>query len=127
MYHCEARSVAQFIQHLAVNYVSRGYIFYVKGEIPPHKDPAKTDAKIIARYEIDISKWARFRRKRRGGAGVQYLRLGRQFVIIATHGAHRFAVEEAKEIRDVRRYPLKVSGYSISYREGRPKAMFPFE
>jgi hypothetical protein len=117
MYRCETQTVSSFIRHLAVNYVSRGYFFYVKGDIPPCKDPVKTDAKIIERYGIDISKWSRWRRRQAGQAGVQYLRCRRQFVIIATHGEHHFFRDEAKELHDIRRIPFRYGGYSVSYRE----------
>src|SRR5437667_177249 len=80
---CEARSIAECVRRIAVDWVPNGYMFYVRGEIPEGKDPAKTDEKIIREYDIDISKWQRSRRKRQGIARVQYLRLGRQFVILA--------------------------------------------
>ena len=119
MYRCEARNVSTFIRHLAVNYVSRGYFFYVQGEIPAHKDPAKVDAKIIEKYGLNISKWQRARQRRQGKAGVQYLRCLRRFVISATHGEHQFFEEERSAVFDIRRVPLKFGGYSISYRPGR--------
>ena len=53
-----------------------------------------------------------------GWANMQYLRHGRCFVLLATHGQHRFFDEEAASIRDIRRVPLKFGGYSISYRRG---------
>ena len=74
----------------------------------------------IERYGIDISKWTRARRKRAGVAGVQYLRYRRYFLLLATHGTHRFFEEEAANLRDVRREPINFSGYSVSSREGRP-------
>ena len=117
MYRCEARTVSVFIRQLAVNYVSRGYFFYVMGEIPLRKDPAKTDAKIIERYGIDISKWSRWRQRQTGRAGIQYLRCRSQFVILATHGEHHFFQDEAQAVRDIRRLPLRFGGYSVSYRE----------
>jgi hypothetical protein len=113
----EAKNLANFIRRLAVNYISRGYYYCVKGEIREHKDPAKTDQKIINHYDIARSKWAKARLRKRGQASVQYVRYERQFVILATQGEHRFFVEEAKNIRDVRRVPLVVGGYSISYRQ----------
>ena len=116
MYRCEARNLSDFIRQLAVNYIARGYFFCVKGVIPEHKDPTKTDEKIIGQYGIAISKWTRARQKKQGTAGVQYLRHGREFVIAATHGEHRFFAEEP-HIQDVRREPLKVSIYSIGYNE----------
>ncbi len=47
------------------------------------------------------------------------LRCGRFFVLIATHGKHRFFEEEGESIRDIRRVPLKIAGYSISFRPGK--------
>lgn len=117
MYSYEAKNLANFIRRLAVNYISRGYYYCVKGEIPEHKDPAKTDEKIISHYGIALSKWAKARLRKRGRASVQYVRYQRQFVILATQGEHQFFAEEAKSIRDVRRVPLAVGGYSISYRQ----------
>lgn len=118
MYRCEVKTVSEFIRHLAVNYVSRGYFFYVSGNIPPEKDPAHVDAKIIHRYGIGISKWKRYRRRRDGWAGVQYLRYRRHFIIVATHGRHAFFLEEGHGIRDIRRMPFQFGGYSVGYSQG---------
>jgi hypothetical protein len=41
-------------------------------------------------------------------------------VLLATHGSHSFFTEEAGAIRDVRRVPIKVGGYAVSYRAGHP-------
>jgi hypothetical protein len=81
------------------------------------KCPLAVDAKLLDRYEVGISKWARARRKRTGRANVQYLRFGRFFVLIATRGEHRFFEDEPK-FRDIRREPLSFAGYSISYKLG---------
>ena len=118
-YRYVATSVAGFIQQLAVAYVSKGYYFYVAGRIPEHKDPARTDQKILEQYGIAISKWARTRRKREGRANVHYLRYKRVYVIIATHGVHPFFAAEATRLRDVRRTPLSFMGYSIGCRRAR--------
>src|SRR5208337_4535619 len=91
-YHCEATTVEGFIQQLAVCYVGRGYWFYVTGFIPPDKDPRAVDEKLIGRYDIDISKWSRARRKQTGQASVQYLRFRQFFVLLATLGKHRFFI-----------------------------------
>ena len=117
-YRCEAVSVEGFIQQLAVAYVARGYLFYVTGRVPEHKNPARVDEKLVARYGIDISKWARARRKQAGGASVQYLRHGRFFVILATHGEHPFFAEEGANVRDARRDAVKYAGYSVGFRGG---------
>ena len=81
-YRCVATSRAGFIQQLAVGYISNGYYFYVAGVIPSEKSAERVDAKILAAYDIAISKWTRARRKRAGQANVQYLRYRRFYVII---------------------------------------------
>jgi hypothetical protein len=120
MYRCEATSVEGFVQQLAVSYMGNGYWFYVVGEIPEGKDPRRVDEKLVTRYQIDLSKWARARRKRAGLANLQYLRHGRLFVLLATHGSHPFFEEEASSIRDARKTPIRFRGYSVSYRNGHP-------
>jgi hypothetical protein len=120
MYRYEATSLPGFIQQLAVSYVGHGYFFYVTGSIPKKKAPEAIDRKLIDRYGVAISKWARSRRKRAQEANVQYLRFDRFFVLLATHGSHPFFTEESGAIRDVRRVPIKVGGYAVSYRGGHP-------
>jgi hypothetical protein len=119
-YRCVTNTIAGFIQQLAVSYVGRGYWFYVSGRIPDGKDPPRVDAKLVERYGIDISKWTRARRKRLGLANMQYIRHGRFFVLLATHGRHAFFDREKPIIRDVRRAPVKYAGYSVSFRDGHP-------
>ena len=118
-YRAEATSLPGFVQQIAVSYVANEYFFYVTGAVPEAKDPTLVDRKLIARYGVDVSKWTRARRKKTGEAGVQYIRFRRLFVMMATHGQHRFFEDEGGQVRDLRRVPLKVEGYSISYREGR--------
>ena len=118
-YRCIAVSEAGFVQQLAVGYIANGYYFYVLGRIPDHKDPARTDDKIVHQYGIAMSKWSRSRRKKRGHASLQYLRYGRFYVILATHGKHPFFAAEAGQVRDFRRHPLYFMGYSISCRRAR--------
>jgi hypothetical protein len=124
MYRCEATSVQGFIQQLAVCYVGRGYWFYVAGSVPEGKIPKCVDAKLIEKYQIDVSKWTRARRKRQGLASVQYLRFGRFFLVLASAGEHEFFREE-HEIRDIRRIPVRFAGYSVSYRKGRDEKWHP--
>ena len=100
-------------------YLTNGYYFYVTGLIPPHKDPAKTDSKIMDAYGIAISKWTRTRRKREGPANIHYLRYQRFYVIIASHGVNPFFAAEAKRLRDIRRRPISFTGYSIGCRRAR--------
>lgn len=117
-YRIEATTVAGFVQQLAVGYVRHGYFFYVTGYIPEHKDPQAVDAKLVQRYGVGISKWAKARRKAAGACNLQYLRHGRFFVLLATHGEGAFFEEEAAAIRDIRRVPLKYAGYAIGYSGG---------
>ena len=119
-YRCEATSVAGFIQQVAVGYLARGYYFYVPGRVPEQKDPHAVDQKLIGKYGVDVSRWERVRRKRLGLANVQYIRHDRFFLLMATHGQHRFYEEEAAQIRDARRVPIRFAGYSVSHRNGRP-------
>ncbi len=119
-YRCVTNTIAGFIQQLAVSYVGRGYWFYVAGRVPNGKDPPRVDAKLVERYGIGISKWTRARRKRLGLANMQYIRHGRFFVLLATHGSHPFFKTEKLSIRDVRRTPVKYGGYAVSYRDGHP-------
>lgn len=118
-YRCVATSVEGFVQQLAVAYVTHGYWFYVAGAIPEHKDPAEVDRRLIQRYAIAISKWARARRKRQGLANMQYLRHERWFVLLATKGRHGFFERERPVMRDIRRAPIKFGPYSVGCRKGR--------
>lgn len=117
MYNCEASSIEAFVQQLAVSYIGSGYWFYVTGQVPERKVPELVDQKMLKKYNVAISKWARARRKQAGLANVHYLRLGRFFVLIATKGKHSF-FEEHPDFKDVRRDPVKFAGYSISYKLG---------
>ena len=118
MYRCEAKSVAGFIQQLAVSYVGNGYWFYAVGSIPEGKDPLSVDAKLIEKYGVDISKWTRARRKKVGLASVHYMRHCQFFILLASAGEHPFFREETA-IRDIRRFPIRFAGHSVSYRKGR--------
>jgi hypothetical protein len=118
-YRCEATSVEGFIQQVAVQYLRHGYWFYVAGSVPAAKNPVVVDRKLIAKYGITSSSKERARRKRAGLANLHYIRHDRFFPLMATHGRHRFFDDEAGQIRDARREPIKFAGYAISHRNGR--------
>lgn len=120
MYRCEVPTIAGFVQQVAVSYLTHGYFFYVVGIIQPGKPVERIDEKLIERYGVDQSKWARSRRKRLGLSNVVYLRHERFFVLLATQGQHRFFEDERGGIRDFRRTPLRFASYAISYRSGHP-------
>lgn len=118
IYRHVAASENAFVQQLAVAYVNHGYWYYVTGTIPGHKDVEKVDQKLLEKYNIAISKWARARRKQQGKANVHYLRHQKFFVLIATRGTHRFFWDEGESIKNVKYDPIQFAGYSISYRMG---------
>ena len=115
-YRFEASSIEGFVQQLAVGLVANGYWFYVTGTVPKNKEPRAVDWKLIRKYGIDCSKFARYRRKRAGRANVQYLRYGRFYVLAATRGKHLFFEEEP--FKDCREVPIKFASYAVSYRGG---------
>ena len=116
-YRYEATSGSGFLQQLAVAYLGHGYWFYVSGHVPEDKDPAAVDQKLLEKYAVPISKWARARRKRAGLANCQYLRHGRFFVLLASYGRHPF-FEGEPHFKDAREEPLRFQGYSVSVKRG---------
>ncbi len=127
-YRCEATSLKGFVQQVAVVYLTKGYRWFVQGRIPEGKDKKQIDTKIVNKYRIDIAETTRWRRKKLGIANVQYLRFGRDYVLLATKGRHRFYDEESGSIRCLSQSevesptPIRIGNYSISRRrEGRTK------
>lgn len=117
-YRFETTSETGFVQLLACNLIPHGYWFYVTGAIPEGKDTAQVDNKLLRKYRIDVSRATRCRRKAAGRANVHYVRHGRYFVLLATHGKHRFFADEQGSIRDVREIPIQFAGYSIGCKQG---------
>ena len=114
-YRWEATSIEGFVQQLAVSYLSHGYYFYVTGVVPARKDPAAVDRKLLEKYGVVMSKWARARRKAAGLANVHYLRHERFWVLLASRGqGHLFFDEEP--FLDARERPVKFASYAISLR-----------
>lgn len=111
-------SLEGFVQQLACNVLPHGYWFYIRGIVPDEKDPSVIDEKLLSRYRINISRQQRARRKLQGLANLHYLRLGRLWFIFATHGKHEFFEHEERNIRDARRIPVTVGGYSLSVKQG---------
>lgn len=114
LYRCEAETLDGFLAQL-VRYVASGHYFYVTGVVPERKDPKAVDGKLIDLYGIGRPKWERARRRLGDQAGMHYLRYERFFVLVATHGRHRFFEDHEKNICDIRRTALKVRGYAVRY------------
>ncbi len=119
-YRCVSASVAGFIQQVAVSYIRTGHFFYVSGTLPPDAVATTVDAKLIHKYGVHATRWARALRKARGEANLQYIRCDRFFVLMATHGRSLFFDLEGESVKDCRRQPIKFAGYSLSYRNAHP-------
>ncbi len=111
-------SLEGFVQQVACNILPHGYWFYVRGVVPDDKSPLHIDRKLLNRYRIEISRQQRARRKLQGLANLHYLRLGHLWFIFATHGKHEFFENEARNLRDARKAPIMVGGYSLSAKQG---------
>ena len=132
-YRCETTSPSAVVQLIAASYLRHGYYWYVTGRIPDNKPPETVDRKLITKYDIDISEWQRARRRKQGVANAQYIRHDRWFIIMVTEGHHPLKQTtdkggEGNQLKDVRRYPIRIGGYSISYRrhgEGQKSGELP--
>lgn len=102
-----------------VNLVSKGYRYYFTGTLKAGRDPKQGDLRMLTYYEADLPKWTRERRRRKGIANFRYLRHGDWYIVLATEGkADRFWLEDRERVRDVRRAPIQIAGYSIGFRQG---------
>jgi hypothetical protein len=117
-YRWEVQSREGMVQQLATNILPHGYWFYVTGVVPWHKSTTQVDQKLLWKYGAALSRQQRVRRKARGLANVHYLRWGRFWVLLATHGQHEFFNEESVTMRDVRRTPLRIDCYTLTLRRG---------
>ena len=104
-YRYEATTIEGFVQQVAVQYVARGYWFYVSGIVPEAKDPRAVAEKLIAKYGIGVSQFVRARRKRGRKCQPPAHLFGRIFLLLATHGEHPFFEEEKPGFETVGRRP----------------------
>lgn len=120
-YRCIVKSPEAVVQLIAASYLRHGYYWYVTGYIPADKDPTQVDRKLIEKYQIAVTEWERARRRKAGLANAQFIRYDRWFIILLTSGHHKIRDSirdggEGENIKDCRRYPITLAGYSISYR-----------
>lgn len=120
-YQYKVTSIEGAIQLIAASYLRHGFYWYVTGCIPEGKRADVIDAKLLEKYQIDVSEWERRRRKKAGLANVHYLRVNNWFIILVSDGHHKIKQPsrdggEKESIRDARRCPIKIGGYSVSYR-----------
>jgi hypothetical protein len=134
-YKWEATTLEGFIQQVAVGYVARRYFFYVRGRVPARLSPVEHDRRMLDKFDVAKSKWARYRRKRQSGpdgrplANVQYIRYRDYWLLLSTAGHHRFFAEHQRtdeaglatlrQYRDVRLTPICFGGYSVGHINGK--------
>jgi hypothetical protein len=75
--------------------------------------------KFFKRYDLSMSKATRSRRRAAGESVVHYTRFGRDFIVMATKGDGPFFEHEAETFRDLRKYPIRFSGYWVGYCQSR--------
>jgi hypothetical protein len=91
--------------------------------IPRHKAPRAVDSKLNEQYKLDVSKYVRSRRKKRGHFSLHCVRVDHLLVLMASvgtppEGALDFFEEQRNVIRDARETPIKVGGYAVGAGEG---------
>lgn len=117
-YKYEVTSQVGFLQRVATHLLPHGYWFFTQGIVPDGKDPAALDSKLLAKYDVAKSDGARRWRKSQGLGNVQYVRCGRQWLLLATHGDHAIREGEGANLKDVRRSPLRIGDYTIYVKRG---------
>ena len=117
-YKYEVTSLAGYLQRVATHLLPKGYYFFVQGVVPEGKDPAALDAKLLAKYDVAKTEGARRWRKSQGLGNVQYVRYGRSWILLATHGDHPIRDGEGDNLKDVRRAPIRI-GELLDLREAR--------
>ena len=117
MYRYEVTSIEGMVSQVTLH-LRNGYRRFVVGKVPERRTPEEVDAKLLDKYDICISKWARYRRKQLGKANIHYLRFGRQWLLMATKGEHRFYQEERRHLCSAEKIPIRIGGYAIRYGRG---------
>lgn len=135
------QSVDEFVGRVQ-RLVSRGYYFAYVGYLRRPKDPRQLDAKMSKLWKLNMPEWQRATRNRGGESSVHYVRFGRRYILLSTHGRAKQngrqrrgrPGEPRQSGRFFREYPgfldlkdcgLKFLGYNIkstySVKEGRRK------
>lgn len=117
----EVKTLHHFLRRIAIDYLRYGYFRYALREIPPNKDPLLVDRKILSVYGVTRCRTTRMRRRAKELANVQYVRLSRSFLLLATEGTH--PVFDRLRSYDFRTTPLHFHGYSIGILREKPCIM----
>lgn len=119
---CEATSVEGFVC-LTVQLITHGYHFYVTGDTRNDRNltPHEIDMRMVRKFDANLPRWQRSRRKAKGICNVRYVRYGKDWVLFSTPGRGAFFdchkashSEERHEFKDIREVALKFHGYAIS-------------
>jgi hypothetical protein len=117
-YKYEVTSEIGFLQRVATHLLPKGYFFFVQGTLPEGKNPAALDAKLLAKYDVAKSEWARRWRKSQGLGNVQYVRYQKHWILLATHGDHAIREGEGDNLKDARRCPIRIGDYALYVKRG---------
>jgi hypothetical protein len=117
-YKYEVTSLTGYLQRVATHLLPKGYYFFVQGTLPEGKNASVLDRKFISRYEIDKTEGARRWRKSQGLGNVQYVRFADSWILLLTHGDHSIRENEGNNLRDVRRFPIRIGDYSLYVKRG---------
>jgi hypothetical protein len=117
-YRYEVTSLTGYLQRVATHLLPKGYYFFVQGVVPEGKDPRALDAKLLAKYDVVKTEGARRWRKQQGLGNVQYVRYGKSWMLLATHGDHAIREGEGNNLKDVRRVSIRIGDYTLSVKRG---------
>lgn len=117
-YKYEVTSLTGFLQRIATHLLPKGYYFFVQGTLPDGKSPAALDEKLMSRYDVAKTEGARRWRKSQGLGNVQYVRFKQSWILLLTHGDHPMREGEGRNIKDVRRAPVRVGDYAVWVKRG---------
>lgn len=119
----KATKCGDFLRKIAIDYARYGYVYHsgIK-TIPEGKQLWRIDKKLLATYEVTYTSCVKDRKKKQGIARVAYVRLDREFILMATEGEQTtpFKVFTKYPDRDLRVKPLIVRGYAIYLQDGTP-------
>lgn len=108
-----AASAEGFVQGI-VNLLAHKYVYWSSGEVAEGQDAEAVDRTLARKFETEITRWERARRRKLGRGSVRYLRFENTFVLLAQPGSDRWT--DGEPWKDARRRAIWFRGYVISYR-----------
>jgi hypothetical protein len=122
----EAKSQEALIQWLAIHALGRGGCRYWTSVKLGAKhragkrniDPARIAEKVSKKYDTELSRFQRARRKQNGRSTVRAIRFNRVAYLLATPPLNEHKIFHQEEMKDLRDYPIHIAGHSISIKRG---------